>query len=85
MTVAIAQDGVLCLRSSDGEAYSYTPAATAMWIALRRSYGSVQEAATTLAAAWATDNSVVRELIEQQVCEWQEAGLVRASAVREPL
>ncbi|MET8564053.1 hypothetical protein ABZV75_27075 [Streptomyces flaveolus] len=82
VTVTIAQDGVLRLGSCDGKAYSYAPEATAMWIALHRSFGSVQDAATALAAAWETDSSVVRELIEKQVCEWQEAGLVRATAVR---
>ncbi|MER6982266.1 hypothetical protein [Streptomyces carpinensis] len=82
VTVAVADDGVLCLVSPDGAPYFYTPAATAMWIVLRRNFGSVRDAATTLAQAWEADSSAVRLLIEQQVGDWQEVGLVSTSTVR---
>ncbi|MEU2228098.1 hypothetical protein [Streptomyces sp. NPDC018347] len=77
VTVAIAEDGVLGLGSPDGEEYFYPPPATAVWIALRASLGSVRDATGTLATAWETDGSVVRELIERHVRVWREAGLVR--------
>lgn len=77
VTVGVAEDGVLCLVSCDGAPHFYSPAATGMWIALRRSGGNLESAAAALQSAWGVDSAEIRLLIEEQVGSWERDRLVR--------
>jgi hypothetical protein len=80
VAAGIAEDGALTLLSPDGAPYSYPPEASAMWIALRQLGGDLRAASTALGDAWEADASMVRRLMEEQVSDWQQAGLVRKAA-----
>ncbi|MCX5355821.1 hypothetical protein [Streptomyces mirabilis] len=79
VTAGIAEDGALTLLSPHGAAHLYAPEASAMWIALRQHGGDVRAAAAVLGSAWDVDVSAVRRLLQEQVTDWQRAGLVRSS------
>ncbi|MFF3909701.1 hypothetical protein ACFYZJ_27835 [Streptomyces sp. NPDC001848] len=79
VTAGIAEDGALTLLSPHGAPYFYAPEASAMWIALRQHGGNVRAAAAVLGSAWGVDVSAVRRLLQEQVTDWQRAGLVKSS------
>jgi hypothetical protein len=85
VTAGIAEDGVLTLLSPHGAPYFYAPEASAIWIALRQSGGNLLEAASELGAACETNVSDVRRLVEEQVIDWQRAGLVKADTSAPPV
>ncbi|WP_340563476.1 PqqD family protein [Streptomyces sp. GSL17-111] len=79
--VDIRADGSLELRFPDtagrSRAYRYSPACTAMWIALRRLDGDRAAAAETLARHWGTNPVGIRAELDVWVAELCEAGLAR--------
>ncbi|MEV5956148.1 hypothetical protein AB0M11_20645 [Streptomyces sp. NPDC051987] len=79
VTAAIAEDGALTLLSPHGAPHVYAPEASAMWIALRQHRGNVGDAAAVLGSAWDADVWAVRRLLQEQVTDWQRAGLVRTT------
>ncbi|MEU1366578.1 hypothetical protein ABZ454_10620 [Streptomyces sp. NPDC005803] len=82
VTAGIAEDGALTLLSPQGAPYFYAPEASAIWIALRQSGGDLRAAAAEVGAACGTDVAEVRHLMEEQVLDWQRAGLVKVSSAR---
>jgi hypothetical protein len=79
VTAGIAEDGALTLLSPHGAPHVYGPEASAMWIALRQHGGNVRAAAAVLGSAWDADVSAVHRLLQEQVTDWQRAGLVKIS------
>ncbi|POX57934.1 hypothetical protein C3492_40675 [Streptomyces sp. Ru62] len=79
VTAGIAEDGALTLLSPQGAPHFYAPEVSAMWIALRQHGGNVRAAAAMLGSAWDADVSAVRRLLQEQVTDWQRAGLVKTT------
>lgn len=71
------ESGELLLGLGSGATYTFTPLATALWIALRQHDGNLGDAADALSLLWNADCVLIHAELEMWVDELQAAGLIR--------